>query len=259
MTRLLTATMKCLHIIHKRIEHMIFSIIFWTIVLFIWFLNSQRSRFLNQGYRIAEKYRVVQQEETTCLKMIELTELSLCELNSNSMYLLEQVTEDLVKEKISSTSQKYTKEICLRIVRYCTKHPKRSITGLNFCVIVKFFICYPLVTVLAISAFIAVFSYLSVRSYVGYLPTMQHILFYLIPFALFTIPMLISYRRKGEWHWQTAQKSFIIAFWVSFGISLFAYDWGNAKVDYEDEMEELFGEEWEDEVEEMEHERFYRR
>ena len=229
------------------------------IVLVVWFLNSQRSRFFYQGYRIRERYEKVLQEETSCLKMIELTELSLCKLHSDSMFLLEQVTEDLAKERVSSTSQKYTREICLRIVRYCTKHPKRPITGLNLCVIAKYCICYPLVTVSAISAFIAVFSYLSVWSYVGYLPTMQHILFYVIPFALFGIPMLISYRKKGEWHWPTAQKSFIIAFWISFGISLLAYDWGNAKVDYENEMEELFGEVWEDEVEEMEQERLYRR
>ena len=238
---------------------MVISIIFWAIVLLVWFLNSQRSRFLNQGYHITERYRYIHQEETTCLKMIEMTELSLCELNTGSTYLLEQVVEDLAKEKISYTSQKYTREICLRIVRYCTKHPKKPITGLYFCVIAKYCICYPLVTVFAISVFIAVFSYLSVRSYVGYLPTMQHILFYVIPFVLFCIPMLISYRKKDEWHWPTALKSFIIAFWVSFGISLFAYNWGNAKIEYENEMEEIFGEEWEDEVEEMEQERYYRR
>ena len=37
------------------------------------------------------------------------------------------------------------------------------------------------------------------------------------------------------------------------------YDWHDAKQEYESEMEELFGDEWEEEVEEMEQERFYRR
>ena len=51
----------------------------------------------------------------------------------------------------------------------------------------------------------------------------------------------------------------IIAVWLSFPTVFMFYDWHDAKVEYESEMEELFGEEWEDEVEEMEQERFYRR
>lgn len=238
---------------------MVISIIFWAVVLTIWFLSSQRSRYVNQGYRITERYEQVIQEETSCLKMVELTELSLCGLESDSTYLLEQVLEDLEKEEITTPSQKLMKKVCTWIVHYCTKHSKRSMTGLNFCVIAKFIICYPLVTTSSISAFIAVFAYIFVRNYLNYLPTSEHILFYAIPLALFGVPMIISYRKRNEWHWPTAHKWFLIAFWISFGLSFVLYDWHNAKMEYESEMEELYGEEWEDEVEEMEQERIYRR
>ena len=192
------------------------------------------------------------------MKMVELTELSLCGLGSYSSHLLKQVLEDLEKEKITTPSQKLMKKACTWIIHYCIKHPKRPMTGLNFCVIAKFIICYPLVTTFSVSVFIAVFAYMSVRSYLNYLPTSEHILFYAIPLALFGIPMIISCRKRNEWYWPTAQKSFLIAFWLSFGISIFLYDWHDAKLEYESEMEELFGEEWEDDVEEMEQERFYR-
>lgn len=238
---------------------MVISFIFWAVVLTIWFLTSQRSRYVNKGYHIRERYEKVLQEETSCFKMVELTELSLCQLESDSTYLLEEVIEDLGKEKITTASEKLMKKVCIWIVHYCTKHPKRPMTGLNFCVIAKFTICYPLVTVFSVSAFIAVFAYMYVRNYLNYLPTSEHILFYAIPLALFGIPMIISYRKRNEWYWPTAHKSFLIAFWFSFGMSIFLYDWHDAKVKYESEMEEIFGEEWEDEVEEMEQERFYRR
>lgn len=238
---------------------MVISIIFWAVVLIIWFLTSQRSRYVNQGYRITERYRQILQEETSCLKMVELTELSLCELESDSTYLLEQVSEDLEKEMTTTMSQKLMKNVCKRIVHYSIELPKRPMTGLNICVIAKYIICYPLVTAFAISAFIAVWSYMYVRNYLSYLSISEHLLFYSIPLALFGIPMIISYRKRGEWHWPAAQKSFLIAFWLSFGISIFLYNWQDAKDEYEEEMEELFGEEWEEEVEEMEQERFYRR
>jgi hypothetical protein len=51
----------------------------------------------------------------------------------------------------------------------------------------------------------------------------------------------------------------IIAVWLSLPTVFLFYDWHDAKMEYESEMEELFGDEWEDEVEEMEQERFYRR
>ena len=51
----------------------------------------------------------------------------------------------------------------------------------------------------------------------------------------------------------------IIAVWLSLPTVFVFYDWHDAKMEYESEMEELFGDEWEDEVEEMEQERFYRR
>ena len=47
--------------------------------------------------------------------------------------------------------------------------------------------------------------------------------------------------------------------WMIGAFIFMFYDWQDAKIEYESEMEELFGEEWEDEVEEMEQERFYRR
>ena len=238
---------------------MVISIIFWAVVLTSWFLSSQRSCYVNQGYRITERYEQVIQEETSCLKMVGLTELSLCGLVSNSTYLLEQVLEDLEKERFTTLAQKIMKKVCTWILHYITKHPKKPMMGLYFCVIAKYIICYPLLTTFAISVFIAVWAYIYVRNYIGYLPISEHIMFYALPLALFGIPMIISYRKREEWHWPTAQKCFLVAFWLSFGITIFFYNWQDSKEEYESEMEELFGEDWEDEVKEMEQERFYRR
>ena len=43
----------------------------------------------------------------------------------------------------------------------------------------------------------------------------------------------------------------IIAVWLTFPTIFMFYNWHEARMEYESEMEELFGEDWEDEVEEM--------
>lgn len=229
-----------------------FAIIFWAVVLIMWFLGSQRCSYVNQGYRISQRYDFVLKEPTSCLKLIEMTELAIC----NDVFELEYRTKDFFKDlsqqEITTSSQRATLHICKWIAKFSQKHPKLQYTGLNFCVIAKYIICYPLITAFSISTFIAVFSYIYVRNYISYLSTYEHILFYVIPIFLFGIPMAILHRQRDEWHWPTAHKCFLFAFWISFGLSFFLYNWHDAKMKYETEMAETFGEEWEDEIEELE-------
>jgi hypothetical protein len=123
-------------------------------------------------------------------------------------------------------------------------------------VIARYIICHPLLTTFTITVYIAVLAYIYVRKYVSYLPTIEHVLFYVIPFVLFGIPMVISYYKNHKWNWALARIFFLIAFWVSFGVSFF-YEWNDAKIEYESEMADFFGEDWEEEVERLDSEKAF--
>ena len=90
-------------------------------------------------------------------------------------------------------------------------------------------------------------------------------LFYVIPVCVFLATSIVYCKKtKVDWYEAMSQStcwyiSVIVTVWLSFPTVFMFYDWHNAKMEYEAEMEELFGEEWEDEVEEMEQERLFRR
>lgn len=116
-----------------------------------------------------------------------------------------------------------------------------------------------------ISVYLGLETYFYVSEWLSYLPLGLHVLFYAIPVISFLMSSLV-YCKKVKIDWEEAMSNsrcwyicIIIAVWMSFPTIFMFYDWHNAKMEYEAEMEELFGEEWEDEVEEMEQERFYRR
>ena len=123
----------------------------------------------------------------------------------------------------------------------------------------------PLTAAFIVSLYVGLETYFYVSHWVPYLPTGLHILFYAIPVSVFLVSSFV-YCKKTKIDWDEAMSQstcwyicVIIAVWLSLPTVFMFYDWQDAKVEYESEMEELFGEEWEDEVEEMEQERFYRR
>ncbi len=233
-----------------------FAIIFWGVILLGWFLASNRSKYENLVYRIEIEleYDTIKKKPISNLKLFEMTELAICSKKAGSINVSQKIYEDLEQEHPKILSRKITQKICKWIYAFYARHPKKANTGLYFCAITKYIICYPLTTAFALSAFFSVWAYIYVRHYVWYLPLFELFLFYAIPLALFGLSMIIYCKIRRDLNWSITHMCFIFAFWISFGLSFVLYDWTNAKAKYEAEMEDLFGEDWEEEIEELESE-----
>lgn len=123
----------------------------------------------------------------------------------------------------------------------------------------------PLTIAFIISVFVGLETYFYVSDWLPYLPTGLQILFYSIPVVVFLVSSLV-YSKKEKIDLEEALSNsrcwyicVTIAVWLSFPTIFMFYNWHDARIEFETKMEELFGEEWEDEVEEMEQERYYRR
>lgn len=123
----------------------------------------------------------------------------------------------------------------------------------------------PLTIAFIISVYLGLETYFYVSDWLSYLPTGLHVLFYVIPVVIFLLSSLV-YSKKEEIDWDDAMSTskcwyicVTIAVWLSFPTVFMFYDWHDARIEYETEMEELFGEDWEDEVEELRQERYSRR
>ena len=90
--------------------------------------------------------------------------------------------------------------------------------------------------------------------YIGYLEETEQILFYAIPLGIFSVSLFtINKIKKTELCWSQAFLAFIISFCLSYPTSFF-FDWEYAKDEYESAMEDEYGEDWEEVIEEMEEE-----
>ena len=115
----------------------------------------------------------------------------------------------------------------------------------------------PLTIAFIVSLYVGLETYFYVSDWLSYLPTRLHILFYVIPIVVFLLSSVV-YCKKEKLKWEEAMSSpkcwyicVIIAVWLTFPTIFMFYNWHEARMEYESEMEELFGEDWEDEVEEM--------
>ena len=123
----------------------------------------------------------------------------------------------------------------------------------------------PLTIAFIISLYVGLETYFYVNHWISYLPVAQHIIFYAIPIGLFLLYSFIyCIITKNNWEQARSKTAYwyigvIVAVWLSFPTVFMLYDWQDARIEYETEMEELFGEDWEDEVEELEEERFSHR
>ncbi len=115
-----------------------------------------------------------------------------------------------------------------------------------------------------ISVFVALETYIFFNHYISYLPIGKHILFYAIPLGIFLVSFFISFLvNKKDFDIFVSMSRYwyictIITVCLTLPTVFLIYDWNSAKTEYETEMEEVFGEDWEDEIEEMEAERMYR-
>lgn len=115
----------------------------------------------------------------------------------------------------------------------------------------------PLTIAFIISLFVGLETYAYVSDWLSYLPAGKHILFYAIPVGVFLVSSLV-YCKVMKTDFEDAMSEsecwyigVIIAVWLSFPTVFLSYDWDDAKTQYETEREELFGENWEEEVEEL--------
>ena len=123
----------------------------------------------------------------------------------------------------------------------------------------------PLTATFIVSLYIGLETYFYVSDWLSYLPTGLHLLFYAIPVGVFLISSFF-YCKRTQTDWENAISEpacwyicVTIAIWLSLPTVFMFYNWNDAKVEYETEMEGLFGEDWEDEVSEMREERLFRR
>lgn len=123
----------------------------------------------------------------------------------------------------------------------------------------------PLTAFFIISLYVELETYAYVNDWLSYLPLGLHLLFYAIPVFGFLLSSYV-YCKKTKIGWGDAMSKstywyicVIVAVWLSFPTVFMFYDWHEAKMEYETEMEEIFGEEWEDEVKEMKKEMLLRR
>ena len=105
----------------------------------------------------------------------------------------------------------------------------------------------PLTAAFIVSLYVGLETYFYVSHWVSYLPTGLHILFYAIPLSIFFISSFV-YCRKTKTDWEEAMSQskcwyvcVIIAVWLSVPTVFLFYDWHDAKMEYESEMEELDG------------------
>lgn len=115
----------------------------------------------------------------------------------------------------------------------------------------------PLTIAFVVSLYIGLETYLYVSDWLSYLPTKLHVLFYVIPLAVFLLSSIV-YCKKEKIAWEEALSTsrcwyicLIIAVCLTFPTIFVLYDWHEARMEYESKMEKLFGEDWENEVDEL--------
>lgn len=122
----------------------------------------------------------------------------------------------------------------------------------------------PLTIAFIISLYVGLETYSYVEKWLSYLPMGLHIVFYAIPVGLFLLASIVYCKKTGtDWEFAMSESTYwyvgvTFAVWLSFPTVFMFYNWQDAKAEYEADMEELFGEDWEDEIEEYEQERYFR-
>lgn len=121
--------------------------------------------------------------------------------------------------------------------------------------------CYDTVkTLFTVCCFITVLWHAHYSHLLDYMDSSDKLFYYAIPLSIFGLVALIAvFIFKKEMGWAVSRYAFIIAFVISFPVAVCCYDWSAAYETYSDEMEEEFGEDWEDELEDARIESLSRR
>lgn len=146
------------------------------------------------------------------------------------------------------------------IVKHALIREDRTNSLLNISICIGCF-CYNTInTAFTICCFTTIFAHAHYSPLLRYLDTSEQILYYITPLSIFLIVTLFCVTiLKLEFGWRVSKYAFITAFLVSFPIAIFSYDWSTAYDDYSYDMEEEYGDDWEEELQDAENENMYRR
>lgn len=227
--------------------------LFWIAIL-LWFLNEHYN--ISYDY-LRRRYDEHLSAEPFAGRCFVLARLGLPLMDWQERWDRIDIEEliDVVKGSACCKRDCVFVRCVLPILRLKRRFPtKEWIPIRSMCNLVGYFCYETLNAVFALTAFIAVESYVYVDKYIGYLETKERILFYAIPVGIFALSLFIINKiKKTELCWSQAFLAFIISFCLSYPIS-FCYDWDYAKDEYESAMEEEYGEDWEEVIEDMESE-----
>ena len=224
------------------------------IAILLWFLNDHYSISYND---LRRQYNEQIYTEPFAGRCFVLVRLGLPLVNWQERWNRIDINEliDTVKESAYCQRDRTYIHCILPILKLKRKFPKKNLIPIrSMCNLVGYFCYETLNAIFALTAFIAMQSYIYVDKYIGYLDTTEHTLFYVIPFGIFGISLfIIKNIKKQELCGSQAILAFIISFCLSYPVSFF-YDWDYAKDEYVSAMEEKFGEDWEEVLEDMENE-----
>ena len=227
--------------------------LFWIAIL-LWFLNEHYSISYDYLRRRYDEHLSAEPFAGRCFLLVRLG-LPLVDWQER----WDRIDIDELIDEVRGSACCKRDRVFIRCVLPILKLKRRSpskewLPIRSMCTLVGYFCYETLYAVFALTAFIAVESYFYVDKYIGYLEETEHILFYAIPLGIFAIALFIINKiKKTELCWSQAFLAFIISFCLSYPTSFF-YDWEYAKDEYESAMEEEYGEEWEEVIEEMESE-----
>lgn len=150
-------------------------------------------------------------------------------------------------------------KLTVKIARYANKD-RRHLELLTYVSVMLSYIFYDSVlSLFSFCCFITVFGHLHYSYLLDYMDSPHKLVYYALPLSVFSIALLIGVKFfKQEIGWPLARIAFIIAFIISFPIAIVYNDWSNAYQEYAESMEEEFGEDWEDELEDAQYEHTYR-
>lgn len=237
---------------------MFYSLLFWLFVVgALAVSNSKPSEVYVSGFFDDRKF-----SEYMSRKNYTYAAFLLLESLREDAYGIEGSIDDFFKtmRKSSSRSDKMFSILCFPLLKSAYKKRKHISLYVNIITLWGLFSYASIQTIFVICLVSAIVSYSNFSKYVYYMDGLHIALFYIIPACIFLIIMFIgAYFFKKELDWPLVKVSFIITFFLSLPIEIFNNDWATAIEDYEQEMRDELGEDWEDEANSINNELIFRR
>lgn len=239
------------------------NLVFWIVVLVAVYCNTRSAE--PSGYMdVRTGYDHAKGQADDAFKVFQMMSYGLKFLfyakegNFNQRH--EQLYADLKALKLGFKGRLMRKK-AFGILNYALSHPNSEDACYRKLKIWRDLICYTLPSTACITGFVAIESYFYVSDWLNYMGTWNHVLFWLIPVLIFILTSFLYHlvKKKEVLDNNTLLFAFVITAWISIAYNALAYNWKDAKAEYEQEMEETFGEDWEQEVEEARRDAFSHR